>query len=314
MVNQGNLPIFIVHDFWGINIMQRKNLFVCIAGTGLAIWFVHSLIGSLVSEDGSFREYFFTSIPLDDFIFRVVLIVIASGLCIYFTKKKKYSVGDRESIEIDIPVGIKKIAESDPEFLKNFFHKIKTQLNNIFGFADLLQDQKPQNGNVDRYFGYIESSKQSMLAAIDEMVSVLKMGKIKPWRKGDDYLEIINWDDKKILIAEDVETNFILLKAVLEKTGAKVIHAENGMEAVKIFRRERDINLILMDILMPEMDGFEATKAIRKFDAEVPIIAQTAYNFDWTAIQKEGLGFNDYLAKPIGHYDLILKAYRYLEK
>ena len=139
------------------------------------------------------------------------------------------------------------------------------------------------------------------------------MGKIKTWKKGDDYLEVINWKGKKILIAEDVETNFILLKAVLEKTGAEIIWAENGMEAVKIFRRDREIDLILMDILMPVMDGFEATKAIRKFHSSVPIIAQTAYNFDWNAIQKEGLGFNDYLAKPIGHYDLILKSYRYLE-
>ncbi len=218
-----------------------------------------------------------------------------------------------ETIEIEIPEGIKKIADTDPDFLNNFLHKIRVQLNNIFGFADLLRDEDTGSEKIEKYFGYIESSKQSVHAAIDELVSVLKMGKIKTWKKGDDYLEIINWSGKKILIAEDVETNFILLKAVLEKTGAEVIYAENGMEALKAFRRDRDIDLILMDILMPDMDGFEATKAIRKFNSSVPIIAQTAYNFDWNAIQKEGLGFNDYLAKPIGHYDLILKCYRYLD-
>ena len=294
--------------------MQRRNIVLCIAGVSVLLWFLHALISSLISESGTFGEYFITAIPTDDLIFRLLLVVGVTGVCLYISKSKTFRVGETEKIEIDIPVGIQKIAESDPEFLKNFFHKIKTQLNNIFGFADLIHSKDSHNGEADRYFGYIESSKQSVMAAIDEMVSVLKMGKIKPWKKGDDYLEIINWAGKKILIAEDVQTNFILLKAVLEKTGAEIIHAENGMEAVKLFRRNRDVDLILMDILMPEMDGFEATKTIRKINTQVPIIAQTAYNFDWTAIQKEGLGFNDYLAKPIGHYDLILKAYRYLEK
>ena len=246
-------------------------------------------------------------------MFRLVL--IAAIVCLGFYLNKAFGAfkGNTEMIEVDIPEGIKKIADADPDFLNNFLHKIRTQLNNIFGFADLLRDKDTESDEIDRYFGYIESSKQSINAAVDELVSVLKMGKIKTWKKGDDYLEIINWRGKKILIAEDVETNFILLKAVLEKTGAEIIWAKNGMEAVKIFRRDRDIDLILMDILMPEMDGFEATKAIRKFHSTVPIIAQTAYNFDWNAIKNEGLGFNDYLAKPIGHYDLILKSYRYLE-
>ena len=294
--------------------MQKKNAITCIAGFSALLWIIHALISSLVTQTGTFGEYLITGIPLDALIFRLILIIAVTIACLYVSKSRSFRVGETEQIEIDIPVGIQKIAESDPEFLKNFFHKIKTQLNNIFGFADLIHSKEAHNGEADRYFGYIESSKQSVMAAIDEMVSVLKMGKIKPWKKGDDYLEIINWDGKKILIAEDVQTNFILLKAVLEKTGAEIIHAENGMEAVKLFRRNRDIDLILMDILMPEMDGFEATKTIRKINTQVPIIAQTAYNFDWTAIQKEGLGFNDYLAKPIGHYDLILKAYRYLEK
>jgi len=294
--------------------MQRKNVVLCIAGSSVGLWFIHALISSIVSESGTFGQFFITSIPLDALIFRLFLVAIVAVTCMYVSKSKSFKVGETEKIEIDIPVGIQKIAESDPEFLKNFFHKIKTQLNNIFGFSDLIHSKEAHNGEADRYFGYIESSKQSVMAAIDEMVSVLKMGKIKPWKKGDDYLEIINWAGKKILIAEDVQTNFILLKAVLEKTGAEIIHAENGMEAVKLYRRNRDVDLILMDILMPEMDGFEATKTIRKINTQVPIIAQTAYNFDWTAIQKEGLGFNDYLAKPIGHYDLILKAYRYLER
>ncbi len=293
--------------------MQNRAKITCIVALIIIIWLVHSLIGAIFSPEADFLQFLITSIPVGDLVFRLLIIALFIGVCIYLGPRTSFYRGDTERIEIKIPKGIKQLAEDDPEFLQNFLHKIKTQLNNIFGFADLLRNKDTDNVVADRYFGYIESSKQSVLAAVDELVSALKMGKIKPWKKGDDYLEIINWEGKKILIAEDVETNYILLKTVLEKTGAEIIWAKNGMEALQICRRNKDIDLILMDILMPEMDGFEATKAIRKFNSKIPIIAQTAYNFDWTAIQKQGLGFNDYLAKPIGHYDLILKAYRYLE-
>ncbi|MEA1899110.1 MAG: response regulator [Bacteroidota bacterium] len=293
--------------------MEKKQLIIRIALASAFVWIIHSIILAVFSAEDDFFGMFISNVSPADLVFRLVLIVGIVSFGFYLNKVLGASQGNTEMIEVDIPEGIKKIADSDPNFLNNFLHKIRTQLNNIFGFADLLRDKGTKNEEVDRYFGYIESSKQSINAAVDELVSVLKMGKIQTWKKGDDYLEIINWKGKKILIAEDVETNFILLKAVLEKTGAEIIWAQNGMEAVKICRTDRDIDLILMDILMPEMDGFEATKAIRKFHSTVPIIAQTAYNFDWNAIQKEGLGFNDYLAKPIGHYDLILKSYRYLE-
>lgn len=277
------------------------------------VWIIHSIILAGFSDEVGFIGMLITHVAMADLIFRLILIAGIVFIGIYLNKMFGPAKGNLEMIEIEIPDRIKKLADSDPDFLKNFLHKIRTQLNNILGFADLLGDKDNDSVEIDSYFGYIESSKQSVNAAIDELMTILKMGKIKTWKKGDDYLEVINWTGKKILIAEDVETNFILLKAVLEKTGAEIIWAKNGMEAVKIFRRDRDIDLILMDILMPVMDGFEATKAIRKFHSTVPIIAQTAYNFDWNAIQKEGLGFNDYIAKPIGHYDLILKSYRYLE-
>lgn len=293
--------------------MEKKQLIIRIVLASALVWIIHSIILAGFSDEVGFIGMLITHVAMADLIFRLILIAGIVFIGIYLNKMFGLAKGNLEMIEIEIPDRIKKLADSDPDFLKNFLHKIRTQLNNILGFADLLGDKDNDSVEIDSYFGYIESSKQSVNAAIDELMTILKMGKIKTWKKGDDYLEVINWTGKKILIAEDVETNFILLKAVLEKTGAEIIWAKNGMEAVKIFRRDRDIDLILMDILMPVMDGFEATKAIRKFHSTVPIIAQTAYNFDWNAIQKEGLGFNDYIAKPIGHYDLILKSYRYLE-
>jgi len=294
--------------------MQKRVIIPVIILVIVILWIVQSLFGSLFSADKSFIEFFITDIPKNELAFRIFLIAVLLGMSILLYFRLVKSSKNIESIEIEIPEGIKQLAERDPQFLLNFLHKIRTQLNNVLGFADLLRDEEIENSDSERYFGYIETSKQSTHSAIDELVGTLKMGDAKTFKTGEDYLEIINWKDKKILIAEDVEMNFILLKAVLEKTGAEVIWAKDGNEVLKIFRKNRDINLILMDILMPEMDGFEATKSIRKFDKEIPIIAQTAYNFDWTAIHKEGLGFNDFISKPIGHYDLILKTYRFLDR
>lgn len=294
--------------------MQKKAIIPYVGLAIIILWFVQAFFDSIFSTGTSFIESLISDIPPSELAFRLFLIAFVIGVSVFFYLRFLRSTQNIESIDIEIPEGIKKLAERDPQFLLNFLHKIRTQLNNVLGFADLIRDEEISKSDSDRYFGYIETSKQSTHSAIDELIGTLKVGDVKTLKTNEDYLEIINWQDKKILIAEDVEMNFILLKAVLEKTGAEVLWAKDGNEVLKIYRKNRDINLILMDILMPEMDGFEATKSIRKFDTEVPIIAQTAYNFDWTAIHKEGLGFDDFISKPIGHYDLILKTYRYLDR
>ena len=293
--------------------MHKKILIIGLVVLSLFLWTAHAVVGSMYHQDLSFIESLITSVPTPYLVFRFSMIFILGGFCSYFLFLIRKNENSTEKIEIEIPDGIRKLAEEDPHFLLDFLHKIRMQLNNVLGFADLLRSNELEKTVSDRYFGYIETSKQSTFSAVDELISSLKIGGGKVLNKTDDYLEIINWKEKKILIAEDVETNFILLKAVLQKTGMELLWARDGAEALKLFRKNKDLDLILMDILMPEMDGFEATKEIRKVDTKIPIIAQTAYNFDWTTVHKEGLGFNDFIAKPIGHYDLILKLYRYLE-
>lgn len=109
-----------------------------------------------------------------------------------------------------------------------------------------------------------------------------------------------DWHDKTILVAEDVETNFKYIKTVLTDTRAKILWARNGKEAVTIMHQNNpSIDLILMDIQMPLMDGYEATRQIRKLPSEVPIIAQTAYAFYNDCSKCRAVGCNDYIAKPI---------------
>ncbi|MDE6638504.1 MAG: response regulator, partial [Muribaculaceae bacterium] len=101
----------------------------------------------------------------------------------------------------------------------------------------------------------------------------------------------------KVLIAEDNESNYILYESMLSGN-YELIHAWNGEEAVELFEKEKP-DIILMDISMPKMDGYEATTEIKRIDAVVPIIAVTAYAF---ATDKERMmesGFNGYVSKPI---------------
>lgn len=103
---------------------------------------------------------------------------------------------------------------------------------------------------------------------------------------------------KKILIAEDEEINFFFLKEALRNSQVTILWGKNGKEAVELYEQNTDVSLILMDIKMPVMDGYQALHKIKKMSS-VPIIAQTAYAM---AGEKEMIlkaGFDEYLTKPI---------------
>ena len=109
---------------------------------------------------------------------------------------------------------------------------------------------------------------------------------------------LYNWENKAILIAEDEDDNYSFLKMLLRPTRAKIVRAVNGLEAVEM-GKDPDINLVLMDIKLPELDGLEATKIIKKNRKTLPIIAQTAYAM---SSDEEGClqaGCDAYIAKPI---------------
>ncbi|NVO21422.1 MAG: PAS domain S-box protein [Bacteroidetes bacterium] len=121
-----------------------------------------------------------------------------------------------------------------------------------------------------------------------------------------------DFEGKCILVAEDVYSNFRLINYMLSKTNATVIYAENGAQAVDLCRSEERIDLILMDIQMPVMDGYEATSEIRKFLPKLPIIALTAYSFSDKSDESLLKGCNDYLTKPVDKETMLEKARKYL--
>lgn len=112
---------------------------------------------------------------------------------------------------------------------------------------------------------------------------------------------IIN-KDITILIAEDEESNFLLLKTILKKY-CNILHAKTGKELLDIYK-EQHADLILMDIKMPEMNGIDALKEIRKFDKEIPVIMQSAYAFENDMESAREAGSNGFVTKPINIKEL----------
>jgi len=120
-----------------------------------------------------------------------------------------------------------------------------------------------------------------------------------------------NWSGKTILIAEDEESNFRYLEIILMQTNINIIYAKNGVEAFNKFQKN-NVDLILMDIKMPEMDGLEATTKIRKLDQDIPIIAQTAFAMENDEKMSLQAGCDDYISKPIRKLKLIKLINKYL--
>jgi CheY-like chemotaxis protein len=113
------------------------------------------------------------------------------------------------------------------------------------------------------------------------------------------------WNNRVVLITEDEEVNFYYLKTLLQRADATVIRAKNGKEAVEIITKHKGgIDLILMDLNMPVMDGYEAMRIIKSLHPAIPIIAQTAYTMNNDRHRCLQAGFNDYIAKPINRLAL----------
>ncbi len=116
-----------------------------------------------------------------------------------------------------------------------------------------------------------------------------------------------NWAGKTILIAEDTDCSFLYLKTVLRNTAATILWASNGQEAINLVREHKDIDVILMDINMPGISGFEATVAIHSIRPNIPVIAQTAYVHDNEVDLCFASGCIDYIPKPIDRTVLLEK-------
>jgi CheY-like chemotaxis protein len=116
---------------------------------------------------------------------------------------------------------------------------------------------------------------------------------------------VYNWENKSILVAEDEKINFFYLKEIIKNTRANIIHAHNGAEAIEYCKTNNKIDLVLMDIKMPDISGYLATREIKKIRGSLPIIAQTAYALEEEKNLCFASGCDAYIAKPIDRIKLL---------
>lgn len=115
---------------------------------------------------------------------------------------------------------------------------------------------------------------------------------------------IYDFSGISILLAEDDDPSFLLIKAIMKKTNIDIFRAKTGSEALKIVQNNENIALVLMDINMPDMNGYEATREIKKLKPDIPVVAQTAYSISGDREKILDSGFDDYISKPIKKEDL----------
>lgn len=169
---------------------------------------------------------------------------------------------------------------------------------NLFG-GDIWIESEPGAGSIF-YFNLPLENENGKLLEFENQNTLYNM----------EY----NWKDKVILVAEDVPTNFLLVKKSLRKTEVNLIWAKNGQEAVDECKKDQQIDLVLMDIRMPVMNGLEATRLIKPIRKDLPIIAQTAYAMDSDRNRSLEAGCNDYISKPIDLKAFIELISKYIDK
>jgi CheY-like chemotaxis protein len=124
-------------------------------------------------------------------------------------------------------------------------------------------------------------------------------------------MSVLNLEGKKILIVEDDEMSYLLLNQIFKLTSCEVMRAKSGKEALVLYKENTDIDLVLMDIKLPDIDGRSVTSEIKKHNSSIPVIAQTAGRTPHEMAEAIAAGCDDVLTKPFRMEELmeVLKKY-----
>jgi len=122
-----------------------------------------------------------------------------------------------------------------------------------------------------------------------------------------------DWTGKTVLVVEDVNHNFKFIAHAIKSTNVDVLWAKNGKEAYEVCKTNRKIDIILMDINMPIMNGYKAIRLIKNLEKGIPIITQTAYAFAGEKEKSFAAGSDDYILKPIRSAELLEIMAKYID-
>ena len=224
-----------------------------------------------------------------------------------FTQKGNITIKiarDKENILITVSDTGIGIDESHKTIIFERFRQAEIGLNRTYGGSGLgLAISK---GNAEFLGGKIwveskpgEGSVFNVLIPVEFLSGSRTSGKDSP---------VIPISRKvRILVAEDEEINYLYIKALLSSSNIDIVWAQNGSEAVEIFRKDKGFNIILMDLKMPVMNGLEATKRIKEISPDIPVIAVTAFSDQEVAGMEPVVKFSGYIVKPIEKAALIMK-------
>lgn len=127
--------------------------------------------------------------------------------------------------------------------------------------------------------------------------------------KVNDY----QWEGKTVLIAEDITSNYNFLRLLLKRSKIEILWVENGQDALKEVKSNDSIDLVLLDINLPLLNGYDVAKGIKQLKPSLPIIAQTAYALEGDREKALEAGCDDYVPKPIVISTLLRKMDMYLK-
>jgi len=211
------------------------------------------------------------------------------------------------------------ILEEVTKFFASSDSDSKKTLENLAGVNQLVKSlggkmriDSQQGMGTTVYFS-LEYKPVALEGAVDDIQSdgLMQTQKESPAQSKATSINDI-WKGKSILIAEDEIVNYMFLEVLFEETGAILIHAADGRQAIDAVKNNPDINIVLMDIKMPNINGLEATRQIKAIRPQLPVIAQTAYAMQDDEYKALQAGCNDYISKPIDANKLIGLMKKYL--
>jgi len=231
---------------------------------------------------------------------------IEFGCNVEQTKKKRSKTTNQDIVFFvkDSGIGISK-EHVDKVFQE--FYKVEHEISKLYGGLGLgltIAKELVEMMGGTIWFSSEQDKGTAFYLKIPEAV-ILSQAELDALN-GNGVEKPFDWSDKTILIVEDDAMSVIYLKEALKSTGAGIIYAGNGTKAVELAGSDTPIDIILMDIKLPGISGFEATKQIRAF-SDVPIIAQTAYAMTDDYKKIITVGCDDYVSKPINRRKLLTK-------